>query len=401
VNGSIKLAAPLIAALAIAACSGGSSSLPGTSGLTTTQSMGTHFVPDWQAKNLAHRACSDAPRPGYAECDVLIDNNQIQGAIAGWQPIDFQTRYNLPSGTKGSGQIVAIVDAFHQANAASDLAAYRTQFGLGTGTFSQYNQKGQKSNYPPSCVGQSGGGWCVEIDLDIEMVAAVCPKCTIYLVEANSNNGTDLETAEKEAVKLKAHVVSNSWGCPGSNNCDNPNAFATKGVIYLASAGDGGYGTQAPAALGNVVAAGGTVLLKQGTVYKETAWNGTGSGCATGITKPSWQHDTGCTYRTMNEVSAVAQNAAEYIAQYGGWVTVSGTSVSSPLLGGVFGLAGNASKLTAGKKFWTLTKKQYAKSLHDITTGNNGHCSPSYLCVAGPGYDGPTGWGSPNGVGAF
>jgi hypothetical protein len=401
VNGSIKLAAPLIAALAIAACSGGSSSLPGTSGTTTSQSSGAHFVPDWQAKHLAHRACSDAPRPGYAECDVLINEHQMSPNISGWQPIDFQTRYNLPSGTNGSGQIVAIVDAYDQANAATDLAAYRSQFGLGTANFTKYNQTGQQKNYPTSCVGQSGGGWCVEIDLDIEMVSAVCPKCTIFLVEANSNSSNDLDAAEATAVSLGAHVISNSWGCPGSNQCDDVSKFDTAGVIYLASAGDGGYGTQAPAAFGSVVSAGGTVLLKQGSVYSEDAWNGTGSGCATGIAKPSWQHDTGCTYRTMNDVSAVAENAAEYIKQYGGWVTVSGTSISSPLLGGVFGLAGNASSLHFAKKFWTLKARVRKHALHDITVGKNGTCSPSYLCAAGPGYDGPTGWGTPNGIKAF
>lgn len=400
-NGSIKLAAPLIAALAIAACNGGSSTLPGTSGTTTTgQSSGTHFVPEWQAKNLAHRACADAPRPGYAQCDVLIRNNQVHGAIAGWQPIDFQTRYHLPI-TQGSGQIVAIVDAYDQANAATDLATYRTQFGLGTANFTKYNQAGQTKNYPTSCVGQSGGGWCVEIDLDIEMVSAACPLCTIYLVEANSNSTTDLETAETEAVTLGAHIVSNSWGCPGSNACDHASKFSTPGVIYLASAGDGGYGTQAPAALGTVVSVGGTTLSKQGSTYSETTWVDTGSGCATGVTKPSWQHDSGCTYRTMNDVSAVAFDVAEYIKQYGGWVTVGGTSVSSPMLGGVFGLAGNASQLKDAKKFWTLKARVRKHALHDITTGHDGTCSPSYLCTAGPGYDGPTGWGTPNGVKAF
>ena len=44
-----------------------------------------------------------------------------------------------------------------------------------------YNQNGQTSNYPASC---EDYGWCVETDLDIEMVAAACPKCTVYLMEA-------------------------------------------------------------------------------------------------------------------------------------------------------------------------------------------------------------------------
>lgn len=399
-NRYIKLAAPLFATLAIAACNaGGVSNMPGTPGQAISSQ--SRFVPDWQAKGLAHRACTDT-RPGYAECDVLIENGKGSPAIiAGWQPIDFQTRYALPSGTNGAGQIVAIVDAYDQANAATDLSTYRTQFGLGTANFTKYNQTGQTKNYPPTCAGKSGGGWCVEIDLDIEMVSAVCPKCTIYLIEANSNNTSDLETAETEAVTLGAHIISNSWGCPGSNNCDDPSKFSKSGVVFLASAGDGGYGTQAPAALGTVVSVGGTVLSKSGSVYSETTWNGTGSGCATGITKPSWQHDAGCTSRTMNDVSAVAFDAAEYIKQYGGWVTVGGTSVASPMIGGVFGLAGNASTRIDAKQFWSQTKKKYHHDLHDITTGSNGSCTPKYLCTAGAGYDGPTGWGTPKGIKAF
>ncbi len=121
------------------------------------------------------------------------------------------------------------------------------------------------------------------------MVSASCPKCTIYLVEANSNGTSDLDTAEAEAVTLGAHVVSNSWG---GGPARRPSYFDKPGVMYLASAGDDGYGTQAPADLATVVAVGGTVLSKSGSgVYSETTWRGTGSGCATGVTKPAWQHD--------------------------------------------------------------------------------------------------------------
>jgi subtilase family serine protease len=331
--------------------------------------------------------------PGFARCDaLLINNGKVQPDEPGWQPLDFQTRYKLPI-TKGSGQIVAIVDAYDNPNAATDLATYRTEYGLGTANFAKYNQTGQQSNYPAG-----NKGWGLEEDLDIEMVSASCPKCTIYLVEANGADTNDLDTAEAEAVTLGAHVVSNSWG--GGSVVGS--YFDTPGVVYLASAGDSGYGTQAPADLASVVAVGGTVLAKSGSgVYSEMAWRGTGSGCATGVAKPAWQHDTGCTFRTMNDVSAVAMQVSEYDSyQEGGWFTVAGTSVSSPLVSGVFGLAGNAKKLDAGKKFWSLKKKARKKDLNDITTGTNGSCG-NYLCTAGPGYDGPTGWGTPKGIGAF
>jgi hypothetical protein len=390
----MKLVAPLVAALAVAACSaGGSSNMPAAPGQTTASQ--SHSIPDWQATGAAKRVCSDS-RPGFAQCDALIMNGKIGPNVSGWAPADFQARYNLPI-TKGSGQIVAIVDAYDNPNASSDLTTYRNNFSLGTANFAKYNQKGQQSNYPPG-----NKNWGLEEDLDIEMVSASCPLCTIYLVEANSNSTSDLETAEAEAVTLGAHIVSNSWGCPGSNACVSNSYFDTSGVLYLASAGDSGYLTQAPAALTTVVSVGGTVLSKSGSTYSEATWHGTGGGCASGVSKPSWQHDSGCSSRTMNDVSAVAWNAAEYDSYgYSGWFTVGGTSVASPLLGGVFGLAGNASSLDAGKGFWTLKKKARKKELHDITSGSNGSCGGSYLCTAGPGYDGPTGWGTPNGVKAF
>jgi subtilase family serine protease len=407
VNASIRLAVPLVAALALSACNaGGYSNMPSTTGSAGTAAAPSHVIPEWQAKHLAHAAC-----PAVAEkahCLALIDDvkagpidhgmqPQVQQAVSGWWPSDFQTRYNLPSGSNGSGQIVAIVDAYDNPNVASDLAAYRSNFGLGTASFTKYNQNGQQSGYP-----SGDTGWGLEIDLDVQMVSAVCPKCTIYLIEANGADQGDLQTAEATAVSLGAHIVSNSWGCFGNNNCVSSSYFNTPGVMYLASSGDSGYGTQGPAALATVVSVGGTILSKSGSTYSEIAWRSAGSGCATGITKPSWQHDSGCSYRTMNDVSAVAQAVAMYDTYgHGGWIQASGTSVSSPMIGGVYGLAGNASAQNAGQNLWKLKKKKYKKELHDITAGSNGSCGGSYLCTAVKGYDGPTGWGTPNGVKAF
>lgn len=289
------------------------------------------------------------------------------------------------------------MDAYDNPNAATDIATYRTEYGLGTANFKKYNQNGQQSNYP-----SGNKNWGLEEDLDIEMVSASCPLCTIYLVEANGADTSDLEAAEAEAVTLGAHIVSNSWGCPGSNACVDTSYFDKSGVLYLASAGDSGYGSQAPAALASVVSVGGTQLSLAGSTYSEIVWRDTGGGCATGITKPSWQHDTGCSSRTMNDVSAVALQVSEYDSYgYSGWFTVGGTSVSSPLVGGIFGLAGNAKTLDAGKKFWTLKKKARKKELWDITSGSNGSCGGTYLCTGEKGYDAPTGWGSPKGIKAF
>jgi subtilase family serine protease len=378
---------PLLATLAIAACSsGGSSTMPAMTGSSAATADGHG--------GFKH-ACSGPRTNGQMQCDVLVEN--ISPLYPGWKPADIQAAYNLPI-AKGAGQIVAIVDAYDNPNVASDLDTYRTAYGLGKADFTKYNQRGQKKNYP-----RGDSNWGVEIDLDVEMVSAACPLCKIILVEADDNYSNNLYAAVAEAVTLGAHIVSNSYG--GGGGYSSYGDFDTPGVTYLASSGDSGYGMQDPADYPDVVSVGGTVLALNGSKYSETVWHFTGGGCSV-VSKPSWQHDPGCKNRTGNDVAAVAQGVSEYDT-YGanGWFTVGGTSVSSPLLGGVFGLAGNANKQTGGKNFWTMKKKLRKKYLHYISSGNNGSCGGSYLCTAGTGqfgtYSGPVGWGSPKGIKAF
>jgi subtilase family serine protease len=336
---------------------------------------------------------------------ALIESGPVKPAssASGWAPSDFQAAYNLPSSTKGNGQIVAIVDAYDNPNVASDLAEYRSYYGLGKATFRKYNEKGQQKNYPPG-----NSGWGVEIDLDVEMVSAVCPKCTIYLIEANtaySNN--DLSAADAEAVKLGAHIVSNSWICyPGSCSVDARD-FQHPGVAYLAGSGDQGYNQNGPPeALGTVISVGGTVLSQSGSGYGEVVWDGAGGGCATGVKKPAWQHDPSCSNRTTSDISAVAWDVSEYDTYGGGgWFTVGGTSVATPLTAGVIGLAGNAAGFHAAKNFWALKTAKRSKVLHYISSGSDGSCGGEYLCTAGTQqfgtYSGPSGWGTPKGIGAY
>jgi hypothetical protein len=120
------------------------------------------------------------------------------------------------------------------------------------------------------------------------------------------------------------------------------------------------------------------------------------------VTKPAWQKDPDCSWRTDADVSAVAWNVAEYDS-YGlsGWLTSGGPGASTPLISAVFALAGNASKQDAARKFW-ITKGQ---NLNYISAGEDGSCGGEYLCRAGTkqfgNYSGPAGWGTPNGVKAF
>ncbi|HTA53829.1 MAG TPA: hypothetical protein VK755_03725 [Candidatus Acidoferrales bacterium] len=398
-NGFLKLAPPLLLAVVAAAChAGGSSTLPSAAGQSAEYH---HSIPQWQATGTAHRACPQA-RPGWEECDLLVAATKMSPAVAGFGPSDLQAAYHLPSSKKGQGVIVAIVDAFDNPNVASDLAVYRKYFGLPKAKFHKYNQIGQEGHYP-----KGDPGWGGEIDLDVQMVSAVCPNCTIYLLEAKTNSSRNLYDAEREAVTLGATIISNSWGGGGGN--PTRDAFNTPGIVYLASAGDDGYGMQDPADFQNVVSVGGTLLSKTSSGYTERTWPDTGCGCSK-VNKPKWQRDPDCNKRTGNDVSAVAMGVASYDTySSGGWGTAGGTSVSSPLLGGVFGLANNSAKEDGGRNFWQLSKKELKKDLHAITIGTVMGCPPSlsgnYLCVAGTGeygqYSGPAGWGTPNGIGAF
>ena len=399
-NVSMRVAALLSLAIVFAGCNVGSSlNVPGVARQLGEPSQALSL----EASGY-RRVCSDT-RPGYMNCDALIATNP-NPAVAGLTPADLQAAYQLPSKTRGAGQIVAIVDAYNNPNAASDLREYRKRFGLGTAKFTKYNELGQTKNYPAQCSG-SNAGWCLEIDLDAQMVSAACPKCTIWLFEAKTNNTNDLYAAVARAAKMGAHIVSNSYG--GGGGAASRGDFAKSGVTYLASAGDFGYGMQDPADYDSVVSVGGTVLSKAGAKYSEEVWPFSGGGCSV-VAKPTWQHDPTCAKRTGNDVSAVASDVAEYDTfGYSGWITVGGTSVGSPLLGGVYALAGNAEMRQGGRVIWTLSKVDRAKYLRAIAKGQVTACPRSlrrtYLRKAGTGqyatYSGPAGWGTPKGIGAF
>lgn len=398
----------LATALILAACDGSAvySRLPVTTAPFNARiSSGEWLMKQGSAK--VERLCPDA-RPGWMQCLALIRTDitpQIK-TQRGLTPQDFQQAYNLPSSSRGSGEIVAIVDAYDNPNIASDLNVYRARFGLPAVSFTKYNQEGQISNYPAP-----DPGWGGEEDLDVDMVSATCPNCTIYLLEANSSYISDLTAAEAEAVALGAHIVSNSWGGFCTTSCGYGSYFDAPGVVYLASAGDGGYRAAFPMDLSTVVSVGGTTLLRDKNTKRgwiEAAWSSTGGGCS-GVLKPSWQHDPGCIYRTANDVSADADSnsgPATYDSyKMGGWAVAGGTSVSSPLVAGIYGLAGNASSQDAGKRFWTMTKIERRNYLNSVTLGTDGSCNGSYLCQAGTkqykDYSGPAGWGTPRGIGAF
>jgi subtilase family serine protease len=358
------------------------------------------------------RVCPGPEDPGSARCHAWVGldahgNPQVTATYQnGYSPASLQSAYALPSASAGAGVTVAIVDAYDYPKAETDLGVYRAQFGLppcttANGCFKKVNQNGMQGAYP-----RGNSGWALEMALDLDMVSAACPNCKIILVEAKTNSLANLGTAVNTAVKLGANVISNSYGAGEylSEANDEVAYFQHPGVAITVSSGDAGYGAEFPAASRYVTAVGGTTLrLGSDGTWGETTWSGSGSGCSAYISKPSWQTDPGCARRTVADVSAVADpntGVAVYDSYTyqgkAGWFVVGGTSAAAPLVGAIYALAGNASSLTYGSYSYSHTS-----SLRDVTSGSNGACAGSYLCTAQAGYDGPTGNGTPMGVGAF
>ena len=394
------LALPLL----LAACGGhgSASALPQTPGGTTP--LGGSFgqlVANTLNPNI--RQNCGAVAEGFARCfsfvrtDVGGYDRPIPNTAYG--PTDLQAAYNLPSATKGAGQTVGIVDAFDDPTAESDLALYRSHFSesvcsTANGCFRKLNQRGHAKNYPAP-----NSGWAQEISLDLDMVSAICPNCKIVLIEGDSNSFSDLALSVDEAVLKGADEVSNSYGGGESGGKNNNKHYKHPGTMITASAGDSGYGPQFPAGSQWVTAVGGTTLNRGGggRGWTEVVWPGTGSGCSAVFPKPSWQKDTGCSNRTIGDVAADADpGTGVFVVYQGHFLVFGGTSVASPIIASVYALAGNGASLKYASRGYSHTT-----DLYDITSGQNGNCSPAYLCHGEPGYDGPTGNGTPNGVGAF
>jgi hypothetical protein len=362
------------------------------------------LVPTSSARSLS--------TPSPAVSPLLSQAYFGSGVGGGYDPADLRSAYDLPSESSGAGQTVAIVDAYDDPNAESDLATYRSHYGLpactaANGCFKKVNQSGG-SSYPAA-----NASWAVEISLDLDMASASCPNCHILLVEASSNSSSNLYAAEDEAVALGATEISNSWASeefPGETADDS--YFNHPGVPITAAAGDSGYGVGYPAASGDVIAVGGTSLVQAANSrgWTESAWSGSGSGCSAYEPKPAWQTDAGCVRRTDNDVAAVASPASpvsvadsyklpsEFSKPEAGWTLVAGTSVSSPLVAGMMALANAYTRSFPGAQaLYEEAAQNGTGVLDDVVSGSDGSCG-SYLCVAAGGYDGPTGLGSISGA---
>lgn len=361
-----------------------------------------------------HKDVCSHGAPSVARCharivtkaDAATPEATTAPSAGAYIPTDLRSAYAVPAAPAGAGQTIAIVDAYDNPYAETDLAAYRSRFGIppcttANGCFRKVNQDGQPGPYPAGNV-----GWGQEIALDLDMASAVCPSCNLLLVEATSNNFSDLGVAVDRAALMGANTISNSYGAREfAGETSYESHYRHPGVAITVSSGDNGYGAEFPSASQYVTSVGGTRLYRSSTArgWAETAWSGAGSGCSQYIPKPAWQHDAKCANRTIADVAAVADpnSGVAIYDSYGSagganWYVFGGTSVAAPIIASIYALGGSAQKLTYGDQPYAHTD-----ALNDVTQGVNGSCGGTYLCIAGTGYDGPTGLGTPRGTGAF
>ena len=356
----------------------------------------------------------------------------------GLAPATIGAVYNLhtglvaPTGTAGTGQVIAIIDAYHDPNALSDLNAFDTEYGYPTlnacASGPPFTSTTGACFYQadPQGTPATNANWILEESLDIEWAHAEAPGATIVLVEADTSSTANLYGAVTWANQNGATEESMSWTSSEASNETSYdsyfNATSTSTgapILYTAAAGDGGHAAAYPAASPNVIGVGGTTLNGcSGTscagFTSETAWTDSGGGVSAYEKIPAYQSAyNGPVYgessggisaltggmRAIPDVSfdgnpntgVSVYDSTAYDSQ-SGWFTLGGTSVGSPNWAGI--LAVGASTAGALQSAQTIYSSGYVSYLKDITSGTNGSCGTD--CTAGTGYDLVTGLGSPS-----
>ena len=203
-------------------------------------------------------------------------------------PTNVLDAYKIPSSTSAGGKIVALVD-MPDSSALADLNVYRKAFKLpelpactgsglpdpgGKPCFAAVEDETEQPDDDREATAPTSDG---ETALDVDMVSASCPDCSILLVQmtnASTTNGpTDLDfvNSAKTATRLGAVAISISFG---GSEADDPKGqdYTTPGHLVLAASGDAGYLNAAfggntpsyPASAPDVLGVGGTTL-KQAT----------------------------------------------------------------------------------------------------------------------------------------
>ncbi len=317
---------------------------------------------------------------------------------SGYSPAQMHRAYGFSSlANQGQGQTIAIIDAYDNPRAESDLGVFNSTFNLpacttANGCFQKVYASGSRPQGDP--------GWGTEIALDIQWAHAIAPKAKIMLVEAANSSFNALFQAIDVAVQRGATVVSMSWGGSefrGENQFDS--TFNVSNVTFTASSGDNGTGVIYPSSSPYVIAVGGTTLFldSSGNYLQERAWNGSGGGISRYEAEPSYQrafpipNDT----RSMRGIPDVSYNADPNtgVSVYdsygqGGWIVIGGTSAGAPQWAALVAIAKSSAshRLTGvNASLYNLARLNYRDLYHDITSGSNGSCG--YYCNAQNGYD--------------
>ncbi|MDR3587207.1 MAG: S53 family peptidase [Desulfosporosinus sp.] len=346
-----------------------------------------------------------APIPGLArKAHPLIRLKPGSSASTpfGYSPSQIRIACGLNQlSATGSGQIIAIVDAYGSPTIINDLKIFDKKFRLPPAILNIAYPEGKHRIDP---------GWATETSLDVEWAHAIAPAAKILLVVARSDASYDFVTAIDYATSHGAQVVSNSWGIDEfSSEVSFESHFKHSGVVYVASSGDSGAGVEWPAASPNVLAVGGTTLAidTNNSYLSESGWSDSGGGTSLYMDMPSYQSHWSAIVGPHRRIPDVAFDADPMtgVPVYdstpnngqSGWSEAGGTSFSAPVWAAMIALAdqGRTTPLTSFNAITDLYgfavrtgRAGYTENYHDINKGNNGYS-------AKVGYDFLTGIGSP------
>ncbi len=368
---------------------------------------------------------------GFGQDEVVRDTVQPVASYYAETPASLACLYALVSASagcdpstatavaSGGARAIAIVDAYDYPTALADFTAYSRQFGLPAPTASTFTVAYENSSRPspdPDCANYGGWDcWATESALDIEMAHAMAPAAHIYLVEADSNDNSDLYAAVAKAVQLVQAAgggeVSMSWGgSEFSSEAQSDSTFAGANVVFFASSGDS-EGTIYPAVSPNVIAVGGTTVSRNPSTLafeNEVAWEDTGGGFSVFEPRPSFQSSLSSivgSHRGVPDVAAVGNPRTgvwvynSFDNTYSGvlyaWNILGGTSVASPLWAGIVNHAAHFSASTAAEETLLYGNAKTAADFRDIVSGTCGYYE-GYAAVSG--WDPCSGNGAPQGT---
>ncbi len=306
----------------------------------------------------------------------------------------------------GGSRAIAIVDAYNYSSALADLKIFSAQFGLPAPTSNNFQVVFASGRQPAG-----NAGWELEMALDIEIAHAMAPNAKIYLVEAASASYSDLLLAVDKAAQLVATAgggeVSMSWGgAEFAAETSYDFHFVKSGVTFFAATGDSP-GVQWPSASANVVAVGGASLARQlGTMsfLHHASWSDGGGGLSSYVARPAYQASLAPTigsYRAVPDIAAVADPSTGvwvYDSGNGGWLTVGGTSVASPLVAAIVNASGHFYSSSA-LQLQTIYQNS-AGNPASYTAATTGYCGPQAAFTVSAGWNPCLGVGSPKGLSA-